>query len=766
VATEAPAAASLEEQVAFLRQVIDVNPCLIFTKDRSGRFTLANRTVAAMYGTTVDELLGKTDADFNPKAEEVEAFQRADLEVMDTRREKRIAEEPVSDAQGNLRWFETIKRPLVGPDGIANQVLGTAIDVTERKQLAETHQRAEEKFRSVLEFAPDAMVITNERGEIVLVNAQAEQLFGYPRRELLGRPFELLLPERERSARAALHRSYMAAPTRRPMGQGIEVHALRKGGNEVPVEVSLAPLMTEEGLLILSAIRDLTERIHAQERLREQAALLDKARDAIFVFDLAGRVRYWNQGAERLYGWSSEETLGRDALGLLCAAEGTECAANHGAVLEKGEWVGEARRVSKGGRQLLIEASWTLVRGADGAPDSVLARETDITEKKALERQFLRAQRMESLGTIAGGIAHDLNNVLAPILLSMDLLGRRITDAPGRRILEGIGAAARRGADMVRQILTFARGVDGERLALQPARVLGEVEKLLAETFPKEIDVRVNVAPDLWSVVGDATQLHQVLLNLCVNARDVMADGGVLRLGADNAMLDEHYARMHLEAKAGPYVVLSVEDTGLGIPPAILDRIFEPFFTTKEVGKGTGLGLATSVAIVRSHGGFVTVYSEMRKGTTFKVYLPATPGAAEAVAHPEPSTLARANGEKILVVDDEPVICQVAQETLEGHGYQVLTAADGAEALALYVQTGDVTAVVTDMRMPVMDGTAMIRALEKLNPGVRIVATSGLADGPVSLRAADATMRAFLRKPYTAHDLLSVLHQMIHGHAG
>jgi PAS domain S-box-containing protein len=506
--------------------------------------------------------------------------------------------------------------------------------------------------------------------------------------------------------------------------------------------------------------REIAERGQAEERIREQAALLDVARDAITVRDLEHRIRFWNKGAERMYGWTAEEALGSDAT-LLLEGDSPQFNEARRAVVETGSWIGELRAVRKDGQELIVEGHWSLVRDANGEPKSILVIGTDVTGKKKVEAQLLRAQRMESIGTLAGGIAHDLNNVLAPILMSIGLLKRNVKDERAQRLFGTLEASAQRGADMVKQILTFARGADGERVILQPRHLLKDVETIVAETFPKTIQLRTDVHSDLWNVAGHATQIHQVLLNLCVNARDAMPHGGVLSTGASNVKLDAGYAQVNVDAKGGPYVVLSVTDTGTGMPPAVVDKIFEPFFTTKEVGKGTGLGLSTSHAIVKSHGGFMHVYSEVGKGTVFKVYLPAASAAAEGAAA-RATELLPGNGELILVVDDEASIREIAKETLESCGYRAVVAGDGAEAVAVFLSAQkDIGAVLTDMRMPFMDGLATIRALRKIDPRVRVIAASGLDQDGAAASVGAGDIQAFLHKPYTAEELLATLKQVL-----
>ena len=392
-------------------------------------------------------------------------------------------------------------------------------------------------------------------------------------------------------------------------------------------------------------------------------------------------------------------------------------------------------------------------------PDEGVCFAVDLTERKKLERQFLRSQRMESIGTLAGGIAHDLNNVLSPIMMSLEVLKMKSLDPGDQDLLDVLSASAERGADMVRQVLSFARGVEGRRMEVQVKHIVRDIEKIANDTFLKHIRIRTILPHGLWTVLGDPTQLHQVLLNLCVNARDAMPTGGKLTVSAGNTTLDAHYAGMNPEAKAGPYVLIQVEDSGTGIPPAVIEKIFDPFFTTKEVGKGTGLGLSTTLAIVRSHGGFIRVESEQGKGTAFKVYLPAqTEGAAETAAKIA-AELPRGNGELILVVDDEASVRHITRQTLETFGYRVLLASEGSEGVAIYAaRQAEIAAVLTDMTMPVMDGLTSIQMLRKLNPDVLIIAASGL---PPSSQVASLGVKHFLPKPYTAETLLRVLKETL-----
>lgn len=508
--------------------------------------------------------------------------------------------------------------------------------------------------------------------------------------------------------------------------------------------------------------REMEERRKLQEQFRKQASLLDKARDAIIVSDLEHRISYWNKSASRLYSWTAEEALGRTMPELICK-DITVYSRAFAELMRNGEWVGELQQTRKDGRSLTVEARWTLVCDAHDCPNSILAINTDVTEQRRLEQQFFRTQRMESIGTLAGGIAHDLNNVFTPITMSIELLKRKVVDEKAHDILDTIASSTRRGADMVKQVLSFARGMEGRRIHVQLKHIINDIVKMCRDTFPKQIQTQANFEDGLWTLEGDPTQLHQVLLNLCVNARDAMPDGGQLTVTAKNLVLDEQAAAQHLDAKPGPHIVIQVEDNGTGMPREVIDRIFDPFYTTKEIGKGTGLGLSTSLSIVKSHGGFIRVESEPRKGTRFVVYLPAqTTGLEENTPEESSTVLPHGKGETILIVDDEECVREVTQKTLEMYDYKVLQACDGVEAINIYSKHKDrdqIALVLTDMMMPQLDGPATIAILKKINPNIRIVATSGVSDNAAKALALGVTR--FIPKPYTSDVLLKELAQAL-----
>ena len=571
--------------------------------------------------------------------------------------------------------------------------------------------------------------------------------------------FHLLHPEeREQARNSFIEQLRTGAP------YNIDHRIIRPDGSERIVHVKSDVVRDGRGRLIKIAgtVQDLTEQRKAERLLHQQARLINLASDAISVRNLDGTIRTWNNGAERLYGWTAEEICGRRAVDFIYPDTNRYEQAND-ELLRRGEWRGELSHVCKDGRRITVNSRWTLVRDERGEPESILVIHTDITEQKKLEAQFLRSQRLESIGTLAAGVAHDLNNILAPILLVAPLLrGDLESQEEKETFLSLVQASAERGANLVKQMLTFARGADGERVLVQPSHLLAEVAKIAGQTFPKSITIETESPKDAWMVEGDPTQLQQVLLNLCVNARDAMPNGGRLRLRIENFEVDDHYASMMADAKAGSYVLLQVRDEGRGIPRHVLDKIFDPFFTTKDVGHGTGLGLSTVLGIVKSYGGFVTFSSEPGD-TIFQVFLPASRSHLPETETGESLSVPNGHGEKILIVDDEPLILEAARRVLEGWGYEPVVAEDGVAALALYAQEPEsFDLILTDLVMPLMNGLMLIRAVRKLNPEQKIILSTGRDEDLESPEIRSLGVDACLTKPHSREKLLVTLEETLH----
>lgn len=626
----------------------------------------------------------------------------------------------------------------------------------ERQRSENALRQSEERFRVALKNSPIFVFNQDKNLNYTWVY---NPIAGWTVEDMLGKDDFDLISDKDAQHLTAIKHSVLTNGT----GTREEVSITTPQGKRY-YDLTVEPLRNEsqEIIGITCASIDISERKLAEAKIREQAALLDITTDAICVRDLENRILFWNQGAENLYGWQAREVQGKNASEFLGNEATQEMQVAFWSVITKGKWQGELTQVTKTGKEVLVSSRWSLVRDSQGQPKSILIVDTDITEKKHLEAQLFRAQRLESIGTLASGIAHDLNNILTPILAGAQLLPLKFPDVDERtqRLLEILEINARRGADLVKQVLSFARGVEGKRINLQVRHLIVEVAKILKETFPKSIEISTDVPHDLWMVSGDSTQLHQVLMNLCVNARDAMPNSGTLTMTAENLLLDKNYAQMHLEAEEGQYIVITISDTGTGISEENLERIFEPFFTTKPVGQGTGLGLSTVIGIIKSHGGFVNVYSEVGHGTTFRVYLPAVMGKETVIT--KDVTTPTGNGELILIVDDELSIRDITRTSLETHQYQTMIASDGVEAIAVYAKYADkISAVLMDIMLPSLDGVVAIRALQKINPQVKIIASSGLMSKHRLGEIMNTGTQAFLPKPYTINELLVALEKIL-----
>ncbi|SKA80378.1 PAS domain S-box-containing protein [Prosthecobacter debontii] len=643
-------------------------------------------------------------------------------------------------------------------------------DITAMRQTQRRAERNRQQFQDLFECAPDAMVMTNAEGLITLVNRQAEQLFGYQRDELIGQPVEILMQEQTRRSHVGLRQQYLASAIPRPMGVGrSNLKGRKRDGSVFHVDISLSPMQSDHGPQVVAAVRDITERVQAESQVRQALAMLNATDDGAFIFQPETLAFIFvNEGATRQLQYNREELLGMTALDILPEYDEPRLRSLLQPLLTGEKTV---RRVTtqhrtRSGSQLPVEISLQVVTTEEGQRRCIaIAR--DITERLQRERKERRTQRLESIGTLAGGVAHDLNNALTPVLMICDLLKERYPEAA--ELLHTAESGAQRGADMVRHLLTFSRGVEGERQPVSLSDLFNEIAFIINGTFPKNIQLHLQHSPGLNLVLGDPTQLHQVILNLCVNARDAMPTGGSLKITAENIQLHAPLIGAQPESPAGSYIVCQISDTGLGIQPELLDRIFEPFFSTKGPDRGTGLGLSTALGIIRSHGGFIRVESTPGQGSTFSIYLPEAPLSSDFLIDLDPppapasSSDYTGQGQLILIVDDEPAVRDTITTVLTALNYRVLAAADGTEAIIHAVENKDsLHAVITDLHMPEMDGLNFVRALRRIIPTTRVIVASGRFEPPQVQQFELLGHCTLLPKPFTQPQLLEALHHALH----
>lgn len=759
------AKSALDESESIIKSFFDSAPMMmgiVEVRDNDILHISGNTAAANFLGLTTEEMRNcfVSDMKIPPKliSEWIDYYHQTKIN------QSSITFEYPFDTQDGSKWLKAKVSPI-GNCSEHQRFAYLVDDITQRKQAEEKLRWKQTLLRSMTSVSPLAFyVVENRTGNILYANQRFYDIWNleYLKKQVESGEFkheDIVSEFRQLTSQAP---PFVNSCQPNFLEKCIcEDEILLPDGRSIRRFSRAIQNQENQYFARLYMFENITSRKHIEHQLREQAALLDIASDAIIMRDLSHKILLWNKSAETIYGWTEEEAIGENAIELLKPEiySGQKQDIYH-QVLQDGSWQGELRKVSKSGKEIIIESRWTLVKDEYQKPKSILTVDTDITQKKELEKQFLRAQRMESIGTLASGIAHDLNNVLSPILMSVQLLKSKSRSEQENSMLGIVENNAQRGANLVKQVLSFARGIEGDRTVIPVQDLVREMKQIVEQTFPKSILFHESIQQGVWQIWGDSTQLHQVLLNFCLNARDAMPNGGKLTISAENIVIDDNYAGMHLDAKVGSYVVISVADTGVGIAQELLDRIFEPFFTTKEFGKGTGLGLSTVTGIIKGHNGFINVSSTEGIGSKFKIYLPAA--NTNATQKTEYLKTPLGNGQLILIVDDEPSIRDITLTSLEQHNYKAITANDGIEAVALYAQhKNKISGAIIDMMMPSMDGATTITTLHKMNPDLRMIAVSGLATSEQLPFDKNSNHTAFLPKPYTARELLTTLHSVL-----
>jgi PAS domain S-box-containing protein len=665
-----------------------------------------------------------------------------------------------------LGWVSHSTGPLLNAAGEIIGVIATLRDITERKKSEDTLRRSAVNLADAQRIAHlgswEWQILENK----LSWSDETYRIFGLSTQEFAGTR-EAFLQAVHPDDRAAADKNIRESLARR-VSINFEHRLVRPDGSERVVHEMGEVISDKTGrpIRIVGTANDITEHKAAERLLREQHDILSNSHEGVMIENLAGEVSMCSRGAEEILGWTRTELIGRRLEDLLGADFLSIFSEMRAAVERLGSWSGELRLQTRDGRKIIVDCRTTLVQDEKGRPRARLSFLADITEKKLLEEKFIHAQRLEGIGMLAAGLAHDLNNMLTPIMFAATLLRDSLSSAHDLKLLDTLERSAGRGAQLVRQILGFAHTTTSEFHSTQVKHILRDMISVIEETFPKSIQLQHQIPSDLWPVQGNATQIHQVLLNLCVNARDAMPQGGTLRITATNLRLDAAAAGAIPGAGPGAWLVLEVADTGTGILPGVLERIWTPFFTTKGAGKGTGLGLATVRGIVVSHHGFVELQTKVGRGSAFRVFFPANPDESSQPIGTSPLHSPNGHGELILVVDDDVTLRDIVSETLENHGYRVVSCGDGMEAIALFeAHPEKFSLVITDVDMPRLGGVALAHALLRLRPNLRLVAMSGLSRDETDTSdplAMQKLAHAFLRKPFTSEDLLGVMDRLLH----
>jgi two-component system, cell cycle sensor histidine kinase and response regulator CckA len=743
-----------EEDLRRLASIVACSDDAILGKTTEGVITSWNAGAERIFGYSPREAIGQSVTMLVPVDRQVEiprmleCLKRGEfIDHFETVRLRKDGKEvqieltvsPIRDALERIVGASTIGR-----------------DISVRKAAEKHLVQMEARYRGLLEAAPDAMVVVNQIGEIVLLNLQAERQFGYHRDELLGQKVKNIIPQGFAERLRTHGTGTSGDPIVPQMGTGIELFGRRKDGSDFPIEIMLSPLDATDGILVTAAIRDITERKQRENDLSRLASVVESSHDAIVSLTSLGIILTWNHGAERIFGYSPEEATGQSILFLSPPDrldEGVELLERikRADIAEHFETI----RVKKDGTQIHVALTLSPIKDMDGKVIGVSNVARDVTESKHLEGMFRQAQKMEAVGQLAGGVAHDFNNLLGVILGYTGLLLDRLSpDDPQRKDIEQIQKAGDRAALLTRQLLAFSRKQVLQPKVLDLNAVVAGAEKLLQRLIGENIELLAVLSPKLCRVKADPGQIEQIIMNLAVNARDAMPAGGKLTIETSNVEFDKESAALHPSTLPGPHVMLAVTDTGCGMDVKTKAHIFEPFFTTKDFGKGTGLGLSTVYGIVKQSGGSVWVYTELGIGTAFKIYLPCVDAVLEIESPNDKVENVVVGSQTILIVEDDAALLQITHRSLEKLGYVILAAQNSQEAIDISEShTGPIHLMVTDVVLPGMSGAKLASHLSASRPEMKVLYVSGYTDDTIFRHGVLERGLVFLQKPFSPRTL-------------
>jgi two-component system, cell cycle sensor histidine kinase and response regulator CckA len=626
----------------------------------------------------------------------------------------------------------------------------------ERHRSSLALRESSESLSRLISSAADAIVTKDLLGIITTWNPAAERLFGYTVEEALGKPLLMLVPP----DRVEEEREILARIAKGERVEHFESVRLRKDGRPVQVALAISPIRDDEGRITGASkiARDITERKLAEDKLRQQASLLDQAFDAVFVRERDGAITFWNRGAERMYGYTKEEATGRVSHDLLCTTASEGLGAVFQILATEGKWEGELVHSTRDGKRIVVESRMVQITERDRS--YVLETNRDVSEERLLEVQLRQSQKMEAIGRLAGGVAHDFNNLLGVILGSAELLADAKDLSQVQRRAAEIQKAGQRAANLTRQLLAFSRKQMIEPRVIDLNAKISEITEMLERLVGEDVEICALLPPGLGKVRADPSQIEQILLNLVVNSRDAMPGGGKITIETHNIDLDEAYAGTHTSVRPGSYVMIAVSDSGQGMDAETLAHMFEPFFTTKS--SGTGLGLAMIYGAVKQSGGNIWVYSEPGKGTTFKIYFPRVDATADSASVPERVTAPPKGSETILLVEDSDSLRELTKEFLQIAGYNVVEARDGRDALQLArSHAQDFKLLLTDVVMPGMSGRELADEIKRMLPEIRILFMSGYTSNAIVHRGVLDEGLSLLTKPFTRSGLVQKVHEIL-----